>query len=369
MGARFYAGLLVIVAGLLQGCDAPPPSESCEPVGNLEFLCGFEGPEDLVLMPDSAGLLVSELGSPIAAGGVEEGDSSLQGRISFVDLGSGERRVLYDADSANDFRRPNPIWGDPACEQPSGFAPHGVDLVQRGERYQLLVVNHAERDSIEFFELLSEAGEWRLQWQGCVEAPDNSSFNDVAGTRKGFYVTRFAERDPGWRSMLAMFMRQETGHVWHWTMQDGFVEVPGTRGSMPNGVLVSGDSRRLFVNYYGENRMQAMTAKGEEQFAVTLEGPDNSNWDSGRQKMLVTAHEFSMLRMSRCVADIAANCELGFQVVEVDVDSGDIRVLYQSESGQPFGAATAAVRLDSKLYIGSFAGQRILVAPIDSSLE
>ena len=61
--------------------------------------------------------------------------------------------------------------------------------------------------------------------------------------------------------MLAMFMRQETGHVWHWTMQDGFVEVPGTRGSMPNGVLVSGDSRRLFVNYYGENRMQAMTAK------------------------------------------------------------------------------------------------------------
>ena len=360
-------GLLLCLL-LLQGCDdSSVTSQSCDPVDGIAFICGFEGPEDLVPTPDNAGLLVSELGSLVAAGGVEEGDSSLHGRISFVDLATRERRVLFNADSVNDFRRPNPIWGDPSCEQIPGFAPHGIDLVKRGQRYQLLVVNHAGRDSIEFFELLNSGGEWQLMWQGCVEAPDDGSFNDVAGMRKGFYTTRFGERNPGVGAFLAMLTGAETGHVWRWTLQDGFIEVPGSRGSMPNGVLVSEDGRQLFINYYGESKLSAMSIGGEERFAVALEGPDNSNWDAGRKKLLVTGREVSMFKMLRCIADIGLNCPLSFEVVEVNVANGERRTLYASDDGKPFGAATAATRVGDKLYIGSFAGRRILVAPISNN--
>ena len=53
-------------------------------------------------------------------------------------------------------------------------------MIQRDDgRYMLAVVNHLPSESIELFELV-ENDSIELIWRGCVDAPENKYFNDVA---------------------------------------------------------------------------------------------------------------------------------------------------------------------------------------------
>ena len=151
------AFVAVVVLTVLLACSQDEGRVNCDPQDGLTVVCGFQSPEDFARLPDGSGVLVSEFGM--------EEDSS--GQISLLDLATGERRVLYSAELSNDMRMPNPIWGDPTCQEPVAFSPHGIDLYPRGSRYQLLVVNHASRESIEMFELSFREGEWDLQWRLC----------------------------------------------------------------------------------------------------------------------------------------------------------------------------------------------------------
>ena len=64
----------------------------------------------------------------------------------------------------------------------------------------MLVVNHGERETIEMFELMNEDKQWRLQWRGCVESIDDSSFNDVAMLNDGFVTTRMMSNEEPWQN-------------------------------------------------------------------------------------------------------------------------------------------------------------------------
>ena len=53
----------------------------------------------------------------------------------------------------------------------------------------LAVVNHLPRETIELFELI-ETDAIELIWRGCVDAPENKYFNDIALKKDGsFYAT------------------------------------------------------------------------------------------------------------------------------------------------------------------------------------
>ena len=67
--------------------------------------------------------------------------------------------------------------------------------------------------------------------------------------------------------------------------------------------------------------------------------------------------------MIKCMAGADDNCESPFEVIELDTTDFSQRSLVVN-NGKFFGAATSAVRLGNKLYIGSFSGNRILIAPI-----
>lgn len=355
---RFFLAIFLLLA--LNACSKNSGLDPCLPFDGLQPVCGFQMPEDLAVLPDGSGLLVSEFGA--------QGEQ--QGRISVMDLATRSHRTLYSTDSSNDMRLRNPIWGDPACTEPEAFSPHGIDLNQRGVRWQLLVVNHGGRESVEFFELLQRDGEWQLDWQGCVEAVDDSAFNDVTAFTGGFYVTRMMSRETGIGALLDYFLGRPTGHLWQWTLQDGLTVVEGTTGAMPNGVLVSPDNRTIYLNLYGEKKIRILDRRtGDIIREVPVESADNSIWDpADTGKLLVASHEMSLLSMLSCMSSVGDNCAIDFSIFELDTQTFELRPVFAS-NGEFFGAGTAAVRIDSKLYIGSFAGDRILIAPEGYGLQ
>lgn len=356
---RFYViGLLTLLAlGACSQKQSFSDAQRCEPYQGLQPLCDFQAPEDLALLPDQSGIIVSEFG--------QMGD--IEGKISLLNLDTMEKRVLYDAASSNDLKSPNAIWGGTECTEAAQFSPHGIDLAQRPSgRWQLLVVNHGGRESVEFFELKKDLNnQWQLQWAGCVEADDDSLYNDIAATQDGFVVSRMMSRDAGAFGMLDYFFGKVTGQLLRWSLADGFSGVAQSESVMANGVVYARDSGLAFVNAYGEDKLKVMDVEQQVLVkSIPMVSADNSNWDVTHPgKILVASHDFKLLDMIGCMSEGSSNCPSEFEIIEVDSESLATKVLFKTD-GNYFGAGTAAVRLGDQLFIGSFTGQRLLIAPV-----
>ena len=354
--------LSILIAGSwigLSGCqsDAVLDVDLCQPYDGLTPLCGYQSPEDLALLPDSSGLLVSEFG--------QMGET--QGQLSILSIADHSRTVIYEANMHRQTRSAVAIWGDPNCSEPESFSPHGFDLAQRPSgRWQLLVVNHAERERIEFFELSNnEASEWSAVWRGCVQSSDDSIYNDVAAVDDGFVVSRMMSNQNTGLAMLNYFLGRDTGHIWRWSLADGFQAVAHSEGVMPNGVVASQNGAQVFINLYGEDKVRVVDANRHTILTeLDIRSADNTNWDiTQANKLLVASHDFNFLSMSECMSGGDNNCVSPFEIIELDSIDYSQRSLVVSD-GLFFGAATAAVRLGDHIYIGSFSGNRILIAPV-----
>ena len=110
----------------------------------------------------------------------------------------------------------------------------------------LAVVQHGDREAIEFFEVQGEGSDWRLGWRGCVLAPDGSHLNDVVLLSDGSLLTTHMGSRANPEEAFAA--AAEPGHVYHWLPGAGFRQVPGTRGALPNGIEVSADEAKIFLN-------------------------------------------------------------------------------------------------------------------------
>jgi hypothetical protein len=82
----------------LTGChsDHSESVDLCQPHEGLTPICGFQSPENLALLPDKSGLLVSEFG--------QMGDED--GRLSMLSVSDGECTVLYESDMPSDSTAP-----------------------------------------------------------------------------------------------------------------------------------------------------------------------------------------------------------------------------------------------------------------------
>ena len=55
-----------------------------------------------------------------------------------------------------------------------------------------------------------------------------------------------------------------------------------------------------------------------------------------------------------------AACPLGFRIVAIDPATMATEVLYENPGGPPMGGGTVGLRVGDELFVGSFAGDRIL---------
>jgi len=331
---------------------APPMAEhltviTCEESNGIAPVCGFRNPEDLAVVPGGDFLLVSEMGAFM---------SDSPNTLSLLNLRTHSRQTIdINWESAGER------WGDPACPAPDAeaFSPHGIDLITRPDgRHQLLVVNHGD-EQVEFFELLGSHDTWKLNWRGCAHPPADAFLNDVAGLQDGgFFVTHMWNKSMPFEEVVARLSAGEKlGWVWEWQPETGFTRLENTVDLMPNGIAVSADNSRIFVNIYMGNRIiRVDRATGEVDGEVAVKNPDNVVVDENG--FLWIASHLNDPIDGRCEEGHAGPCLLPFQVVKVDPDTMQSEVVFEHE-GEPMGYATVALPHNGRLYLGSASGDRI----------
>lgn len=345
------------LALLLCGCDVPEGTliTDCEDNGALHPVCGLQSPEDIAVVPGGDYLLLSELGNM----------GEYPGRITLFRVDDESTRTLYPMAIA---QAPAVLQGDPGCVEPPGeeMSPHGSHLVQLEDgSWRYLVVNHGGREAVELFSLeLSAGGEPELRWQGCVLPPANTVMNDVVGLASGDVVyTRMYHPDDflgALRGMLGLV----SGDVWRWSPGSGSRLLPGTEGALTNGIEISGDERYLFVNQYMDKEIHKYDLQAQQRVATaSVAHADNSTWGPGGELWLAT-HDMEIPVYLACTEDHRVTCGMASTIVALDPETMATRVLFRHQ-GPPMGAVTVATPNRDKVYLGSFLGDRLLVAPLD----
>jgi hypothetical protein len=226
------------------------------------------------------------------------------------------------------------------------------------------VVNHGGRESVEWFEVLDPRGEATLAWRGCALAPEAGWLNDVVGHADGrVWVSHMMPRRDGaaqlWEFAKTAVLGRETGRALAWSPDAGFGVVPGSQTRFANGVEVSPDGTVLFVNSSLGGHVRGIElATGRMLGEAPVASPDNSTWaPDGR--LLVASLTGSILDLRACDAIEHGACPASFEIVALDPETFATEVVYRSD-GVTMGAGTVGLQLGDALYIGTFAGDRIL---------
>lgn len=342
--------LSLLAVALLAACDAQRDIP-CEPVDDKVPICGLQAPEDIEVTPDGRHLILSQFG------GITGGSA---GSLVLFDPQTETTLPLYPQ---ADQQAAELLWGSRDCPGAPGAAisPHGIHLSQRADgRWQLLVVNHGGRESVEFFEWETETP--ALHWRGCVVMPEGAFINDTVATPEGgLLVTQMFPKDDVW-ALVRSFFGAEKGHVWRWRPDHGIDIQPGSLGAFPNGIQISEDGATLFINLYTNNVVRKVDrATGEHLGEVAVEQPDNSSWlPDGR--LLVASHPRDSLLPGLCSDVHNGACESRFVLVTIDPKTLASNIVFDHK-GAPMGAGTVAVEWGNYWYIGSYAGNRLLKVP------
>jgi hypothetical protein len=321
-----------------------------------EVLCGTHSPEDLEPTPDGKYLLVAQLEGVDA-----KGDG--QG-IQLFDIA---KKSFSKISVVNE---PRTDWGSASCPGPLAkeTVAHGISLNKRANgMFELYVVNHNQRQSMEMYELRRKGTSWELAWHGCVLSPRH--FNDVAALPDGDFISSnpAALMKDDKTDAASLASGKPTGYVVRWTRAKGLEEIPGTRVGFPNGVLVSADGRFLYLNAWTEHKVHKYDLKFQKDVQVVDVDfmPDNLSWVDPRLNPGV--HKVSMLAAGvrrdsgDCPAGSAHPCVQQFGVAEIDPVTMKVNVVHQSAvDEQLISSVSEALKVKNDIYIGAYKGDRLL---------
>jgi len=354
MGRVRWSTSWLVVALVAAACGRRLPAlPGCLPSGGITPVCGLQNPEDLAALPGGQWLLASQFR--------REGDppGSL---VAVPQTGGAPVRVYPPPPDAV-----LPLSGVPGCPEPpdpARFAPHGFDLIVDGPPpWVLLVVNHGGREAIEVFGVMPTEAAPAVTWHGCVKLPPGMAGNDVAGLPEGgFVVTQNAlpksRLGLAWSAIEVAFGKT-TGGAIEWHRDGGWRPVPGTEVAVANGVAVSSDGARLFVDAWGSDELVRVERQGDPaRRTVTLPvHPDNLTWTpDGR--LLLAGQKGSLRDLLKCADAANGNCTAPFAVVAVDPESLATMVVLEHD-GSGLGGASVALRTGDALVLGTFSGDRL----------
>ncbi len=364
----FGLGLCVTITA----CAKPTPQPSthahsiapddCSALGNARPICTFTNPEDMVPLPGNQALLIGEYGT--------SAEDHAGGLVVF-DLESEARETVYIGGRGNG--RATPGWGDPTCsdEPDARFNSHGIDLVRRDDgRLALLVVQHGNREAVEFFEVKGGGTDWHVSWRGCVESPPDASLNEVAALPDGsFYTTKMASL-VGADNLDAGFPTEPTGMAFHWTPADGFRVIGGTEAILPNGITASPDGRFIYMNASGESNIRKIeVASGRELGRAAVITPDNVTWSPDGRLLIASLRVEDPEVFGACQTLEAGSCTIPFAIEAVDPETMEPLGPVYETAGRPMGAGTVGLQVGDELFVGSFRSDRILRIDLTAESE
>jgi hypothetical protein len=347
----WVCGLVLMTVGVARAQQAPPASPllGCGDHPDLQVVCGVRAPEDLELTPDDRYLIVSQYASFRNPGATTD--------LLLLDLKTRRLQLLPVT------KKLLAGWGDPSCAAPAMLMPHGTSLARRrGGAWELFVVNHGGRESVEMYELQKSDGSWALTWHGCMVS--KMAFNDVAGLADGSFVGTHptALNQPGTRTDPSQ--TRATGWVAKWSVAAGESELPGTRLAYPNGVNASTDGRYLYINGFGTRDVQKYDVAAAKIVGVAKVDfqPDNLTW-TPRRELIAAGIKGTR---GNCPPDSSTSCIQAFGIARIDPQTMRATPMFDSGARPIISGVSVALQAGDDLYIGAFEGDRVVRMPVKS---
>jgi sugar lactone lactonase YvrE len=341
--------LLTLVAAVSvfswQLAGAAQNASACNPVGGVQFVCGQDAPEDLVLLPGSQWVVASVF-SPKGGG------------IRLIDVQTRSTIVAYPAARSNerfDAKTYPACPGVPSAEQKASFRTHGLAIRPGGNSvHTLYVVHHGTRESIEVFELDARTRPPVLTWIGCAVAPDPVGLNEVVALPDGgFVATDFLARGIDAAARGRMLAGEANGALWEWQSATGWKMIPGSEASGANGLEISPDGRWFYVAAWGSQSFfrlsRGQTPARRDTVPLGFRA-DNVRW----------ARDGSLLVAGQGGTAPAQTSN----VVKIDPNTLQVREIVRHPNSAEFGAGTVALQVGNEIWVGSFRGDRIARFPV-----
>ncbi|HCR00243.1 MAG TPA: hypothetical protein DIU48_12535 [Acidobacteria bacterium] len=336
MNSRMLATLLAALASV-HGSATPTEAQSCEPDGDIQFVCGPISPEDLALVPDSAWVIVASW----------EDD----GYLSAADSRNGATTRLFPTAASQD-RHDTATYGDCPGMTTDGFRAHGISLRPGNDgTHTLYVVRHGARESVEIFEIDARGTTPGLTWTGCAVAPNGLGLNAVVALPDG----GFAATSP------------RTSDIWEWHTGDGWTQVPGSEDIGPNGIEVSPDGQWFLVAGYASQSVIRLS-RGQTPVQIDRVGVgfniDNVHW-APDGTLLAAGHSAPTRgRVGECIA--RRTCEgIVSHVARVDTETMTARSIFRYPTNSALILGTTAIEVNKELWVGQVAGgTRIARVPL-----
>jgi hypothetical protein len=336
-------GLLALAA---QQGPVPANPAGCAPRGNVQFVCGLDGPEDLVEVPDSNWIIASGDAAPGAITLVDKRNRNVTALYPSPNMKQQLNSKTYDS-------CPGPI--DPA--EKDKFRAHGIALRPgRGSLYTLYVVHHGNRESIEVFEFDAREKTPALTWVGCAVAPDPIGLNSVVALPEGgFASTNFLPRNAA-NGIASVRSGQRNGELWEWHTKTGWKIVPGSEASGANGIEISKDGKWFYMAGWGNqvfirfSRGQTPVKRDEIPVGFRL---DNLRWSPDGTMLIGAGQQMG--------PDGAT--AVGSRVIKIDPKTLKVQDVITYPANDAFEFATGAIQIGREFWVGSVRGTKIAIFP------
>lgn len=309
----------------------------CEPVDDVQFICDLVSPEDLVVLPGEEWVIAS---------GLREG-----GQLQLINVSDKTATPVFPTATANE-RLDSTTY--PTCpgplnpEQQEAFTSHGLHLQQGATAvHTLYVVHHGVRESVEVFEVDAGTTPPSFTWVGCVPALSTMRINGAVPLPGGGVAATGGA----------------LGNVWAWRVDSGWVPIPGTENSAPNGLEISRDGRWLYIAGWQEEKLTRVTLdQTPVQTEVVQLGfrPDNVRMSLDGSTLLAAGHTD---KNGQSITEPREPLLETSNVAAIDPVTLDVERIYEHASMEGFVTSTTAIVIGDELWLGSARGERVAYAP------
>jgi sugar lactone lactonase YvrE len=333
---------LVVSIGASYELSAQAPA-NCQPARDVQFVCGQNGPEDLVVLPGAQWVIASSFGG--------------NGGIYVIRASDRTSTLAYPATTARDrfdSKTYSTCPGPPDAAAKAKFLTHGLSLQPvNNTTSRLFVVVHGSRESVEVFDVDSRSAIPTLTWIGCAVAPNPVGLNSVRGLPDGgFFATNFLARGIDTAARDKMMAGDKNGELWEWHTASGWEKVPGSEAAGANGLEISPDGKWFYVAAWGSQsffrltRGQTPPKRDEVPLGFRV---DNIRW----------AADGSLLAAGQGGTPEAPTSN----IVKINPQTLAVRDVIREPLTPAFGAGTVAVEVGKQIWVGSFRGDRIAIFP------
>ncbi len=327
--------------------NMPLPRPPCTPDGALNFVCGLQSVEDLVLVPGERWVLGS----------------------SFRPIG-----LVYLIDAKNHTATPAPITFEKAAAPYDATecvpdlkitSSHGLALRKGANGVHTLYVVSHRPEAVQVFRVDARTETPSFTWIGCVVGVPDSSGNAISPLPDGgFAITKMHPADqsmlpPEKRGNGGIYDGDITGEVYTWHAGVGYKEIPNTKLSGPNGLEISPDGKYAFIADYGRDLISKVTMDGSKPPVITKMPLKIDNVRYARNGKLFATGQYITKANVRDISDWGV-----FMLDPETMAISPVQGLERVKGTSGFWNATTTLEAGNELWIGTFRGDRVIYTPI-----